>query len=185
VIRAIGGVAPTAERAEAVKLGLEREILATEEELLTLRAQRGVGRHRQAQAELHASAAILAALATRKAKAKQEGRADPCVHQAALAGQLEQSIAMVAQYSGAHQLKRRHRRRLRAAEESRRACEELLERRSEGVAAWVHSEQSRVRREMVAAAEAISRDAGAVAQRKRQVRPRPAPPRHTEHARQA
>ena len=28
------GVAPTAERAEAVKLGLEREILATEEELL-------------------------------------------------------------------------------------------------------------------------------------------------------
>ena len=62
MIRAIGGVPPTAKRAEAVKLGVEREILATEDELLTLRAQRAVGRHRLAQAELHASAAILAAL---------------------------------------------------------------------------------------------------------------------------
>ena len=93
VIREVGGVPPTPERLAAVKLAVETEILQTEEELLQLRGLCGVEKYRTALATLHGSAATLSALAERKAKRRQQGPTDTCVHQAVLAGQMQQSLA--------------------------------------------------------------------------------------------
>jgi ElaB/YqjD/DUF883 family membrane-anchored ribosome-binding protein/soluble P-type ATPase len=198
VIGEVGGMTPTPERAQEVALEVENELAATEDELLQLRATISVERYRKIQAELHGSAAILSALSERKARAKQKDRADPCIHQAVLAGQLEQvrapprsrlpvpeaplglvwcvrcasvrrllqALAVVAQYQGAEQLKRRHRRMLRASQATVSTCDELLEHPYRGVAAFLHTEQAALRAQMADTAAEIGRSSALMVQRK-------------------
>ena len=158
MIKAVGGAPPTKEKALAVKLMVDDQILEAEDELVILRARRGVSRHALAQRELHGAAATLRELRTRKAALAQTERSDTCVHQAMLMGQLDESVAVVALYRGARQLKRRERRLLRAALGASDTLDELLGEPLADVACYIRSAQDAAREEVAALETAIAAD---------------------------
>ena len=158
MIKAVGGAPPTKEKALAVKLMVDDQILEAEDELVILRARRGVSRHALAQRELHGAAATLRELRTRKAALAQTDRSDTCVHQAMLMGQLDESVAVVALYRGARQLKRRERRLLRAALGASDTLDELLGEPLADVACYIRSAQDAAREEVAALQTAIESD---------------------------
>lgn len=147
VIRAVGGAPPTDAKASAVKLEVDNEILEAEDELVLLRARRGVSRHALAQRELHAAAATLRELGVRKAKLRKMEWSDTTEHCAMLHGQLGETVAVNALYRGARQLKRRERRRLRAAQGAVDLYDNLAYPLSE-VAMVLHTEQIAARQKV-------------------------------------
>lgn len=147
MIRAVGGTPPSEAKASAVKLQVDNEILEAEDELVLLRARRGVSRHALAQRELHAAAATLRELGLRKAKLRKVEWSDTREHCAMLHGQLGETIAVNALYRGARQLKRRERRRLRAAQGAVDLYDTLAYPLSE-VAMVLHTEQITTRHKL-------------------------------------
>jgi hypothetical protein len=155
MIRAVGGAPPSEAKASAVKLEVDNEILEAEDELVLLRARRGVSRHALAQRELHAAAATLRELGLRKATLRKTDWSDTREHCAMLQGQLGETVAVVALYRGARQLKRRERRRLRAAQGATDLYDSLAYPLSK-VAMVLHTDQIATREKVEALDAAIA-----------------------------